>query len=92
MAVVDLAYRGVNRHNPHLIIIHRDKAKSLGEPQRKPINGLNGFEPVIGHLKTHQRMSRCHLKGGIGDSMHAMLGAIGCELRSLLRAIASEGL
>ena len=49
-------------------------------------------EPVIGHLKADHRMDRCHLKGEIGDRLHAVLCAAGYNLRWLLRAIARKGL
>ena len=91
-AVVDLGYRGVDRDNPGLTIIHRGKAKSLGEPERKLIKRRNAVEPVIGHLKADHRMDRCHLKGEIGDRLHAVLCAAGYNLRWLLRAIARKGL
>jgi len=91
-AVVDLGYRGVDRDNPGLTIIHRGKAKSLGESERKLIKRRNAVEPVIGHLKADHRMDRCHLKGEIGDRLHAVLCAAGYNLRWLLRAIARKGL
>jgi len=50
-ALVDLGCRGVDRDNPELTIIHRRKAKSLGEPERKLIQRRDAVEPVIAHLK-----------------------------------------
>jgi IS5 family transposase len=37
-------------------------------------------------------MDRCHLKGEIGDRLHAVLCTAGYNLRWLLRAIARKGL
>ena len=37
-------------------------------------------------------MDRCHLKGELGDRLHAVLCAAGYNIRWLLRAIAREGL
>jgi IS5 family transposase len=37
-------------------------------------------------------MDRCHLKGEIGDRLHAVLCAAGYNIRWLLRAIARKGL
>lgn len=37
-------------------------------------------------------MDRCHLKGEMGDRLHAVLCAAGCNIRWLLRAIARKGL
>jgi IS5 family transposase len=74
-AYVNLGYRGVDRDNPDLTIIHRGEAKSLGGPERKLIKRRNAVEPVIGHLKADHRMDRCHLKGEIGDRLPAVLCA-----------------
>jgi len=73
-------------------IIHRGKAKSLGGPERKFIKRRNAVEPVIGHLKADYRMDRCHLRGEIGDRLHAVLCAAGNSLRWRLRAIGRKGL
>jgi hypothetical protein len=37
-------------------------------------------------------MNRCHLKGSIGDSLHAVLCAAGFNIRWLLRMIAKKGI
>jgi len=43
-------------------------------------------EPAIDHLKANNRMDRCWLLGALGDSLHAINYAAGCNLRWLLRA------
>lgn len=91
-AVVDLGYRGVDAENPGLTITHRGKAKSLDAQGIKLIKRRNAIEPVIGHLKADHRMDRCHLKGELGDRLHAVLCAAGYNIRWLLRAIARKGL
>ena len=78
--------------NPNLTIVHRGKAKSLSEPERKLIKRRNAVEPVIGHLKADHRMDRRHLKGEIGDRLDAVRCAAGYNLRWLLRAITRKGL
>ena len=45
-------------------------------------------EPMIGHLKSDNRMGRCFLKGVAGDEINAVLSAAGSNLQKLLRAIA----
>jgi len=45
-----------------------------------------------GHLKTDHRMGRCHLKGTLGDEMHAVLCAAGYYVRWPLRMIERKGL
>ena len=37
-------------------------------------------------------MGRCHLKGALGDKLHAVLCAAGFNIRWLLRGIARKGL
>ena len=37
-------------------------------------------------------MDRCHLKGAKGDRLHAVLCAVGCNIRWLLCMIAKRGL
>lgn len=91
-AVVDLGYRGVEADNPGLNITHRGKAKGLTPAGIKLVKRRNAIEPVIGHLKANHRMDRCHLRGEIGDRLHAVLCAAGYNIRWLLRAIARKGL
>jgi IS5 family transposase len=86
---VDLGYRGVDADNPGVDIIHRGKAKSLTQEQRRWLKRRQAIEPVIGHLKSDHRMSRCWLKGEVGDAINAVLSAAGYNLRWLLRAVAA---
>ena len=85
---VDLGYRGVDADNPGIEIIHRGKAKSLTQQQRRWLKRRQAIEPAIGHLKSDHRMSRCWLKGAMGDAINAVLSAAGYNLRWLLRAVA----
>jgi IS5 family transposase len=66
---VDLGYRGVDQDNPGVSIKHRGKYKSLTEQERKLLKRRQAIEPIIGHLKSDNRMNRCHLKGPEGDAM-----------------------
>jgi IS5 family transposase len=90
--VVDLGYRGVDRDNPTVEIIHRGKYKSLTVQQRRWLERRQAVEPAIGHLKSDHRMDRCWLQGQLGDAMHAVLCATGYNLRWLLRAMVRLGL
>ena len=85
---VDLGYRGVDRDNPDIEIIHRGKLKSLTQDQRRALKRRQAVEPVFGHLKADHRLNRCWLQGETGDAIHALLCAVGYNLRWLLRAIA----
>jgi len=44
------------------------------------------IEPIIGHLKSDNRMDRNHLKGEDGDRVNAILAGCGFNLRKLLRS------
>jgi IS5 family transposase len=89
---VDLGYRGVDQDNPGVSIKHRGKYKSLTEQERKLLKRRQAIEPIIGHLKSDNRMNRCHLKGPEGDAIHAVLCAAGYNIRWLLRMIRKRGL
>jgi len=89
---VDLGYRGVDQDNPGVSIKHRGKYKSLTEQERKLLKRRQAIEPIIGHLKSDNRMNRSHLKGPEGDAIHAVLCAAGYNIRWLLRMIRKRGL
>lgn len=44
----------------------------------------SAIEPEIGHMKTDGRLSRCPLKGTIGDALFAVLCACGHNIRKIL--------
>jgi IS5 family transposase len=89
---VDLGYRGVDRENPNVEIIHRGKYRSLTQQQRRCLRRRPAVEPTIGHLKADHRMDRCWLRGQLGDALHTVLCATGFNLRWLLRAMVRLGL
>lgn len=64
----------------------------MSEVELKTLKRRQAIEPVIGHLKSDHRMGRCHLKGSLGDKLHAVLCAAGYNVRWLLRMIAKKGL
>jgi len=88
---VDLGYRGVDHDNPELRIIHRGKSKRITEQERQLLKRRQAIEPIIGHLKSDHRMDRCHLKGEMGDRLHAVLCAAGYNIKWLLRMIVKKG-
>ncbi len=49
------------------------KSKRISEQETKLLKRRQAIEPIIGHLKADHRMARCHLKGEIGDRLHAVL-------------------
>ena len=85
---VDLGYRGVDKDNPDVQIIHRGKYKSLSQVERKRLKRRQAIEPTIGHLKADHGMRRNWLQGALGDAIHVMLCAAGFNFKWLLRTIA----
>lgn len=90
-AYVDLGYRGVDADNPQVHIVHRGKSKRICAQQKKQLRRRQAIGPIIGHLMADHRMDRCHLKGKIGDCLHAVLCAAGYNIRWLLRMIVKKG-
>jgi transposase, IS5 family len=90
--VVDLGFRGVDADNPDKQIIHKGKYKSLNKQQKTWLRRRSAVEPAIGHLKSDHRMSRCWLKGALGDALHCISCAAGYNVRWLLRAIVAKGI
>lgn len=82
----------MDKDNPDIEIKHRGKDKRLTDEERRLLKRRQAIEPIIGHLKADHRMDRCHLKGSQGDAIHAVLCAVGYNIRWLLRMIANKGL
>ena len=77
--VVDLGYRG--RHSTQAQIIHR--GKKLSKRQKQRLKRRSAIEAMIGHMKNDGLLDRCHLKGTLGDALHAILCGVGHNLRLL---------
>jgi transposase, IS5 family len=90
--LTDLGYRGVDADIAPVQLVHRGKSKTLSNKQRRWLKRRQAIEPIIGHVKNDHGMRRCWLKGQTGDAVHAVLCAVGYNLRWLLRAVARLGL
>jgi hypothetical protein len=62
--------------------------RQIQEPDKR----RKAIEPIIGHLKADHRVNRCHLKGSLSGSLHAVLCTAGFNIRWLLRMIVKKGL
>ena len=91
-AFVDLGYRGVDKDNPGVEVVHRGRIKSMSRAEKKLLRRRQAIEPAIGHTKHDHRMIRCYLKGSTGDALHAISCAAGYNIRWLMRAIMRLGL
>jgi IS5 family transposase len=72
--------------------VHRGKSRTLSAPQRRWLKRRQAIEPIIGHVKQDHDMRRCWLRGQTGDALHAVLCAVGYNVRWLLRAIVRLGI
>ena len=82
LAVVDRGYRGHGVEATRVLISGTRRgltAKEIIDLRRR-----SAIEAEIGHMKTDGRLSRCPLKGTIGDAVFAVLNACGHNIRKIL--------
>ncbi len=87
LAVVDRGYRGHGETKTRVLISGTRRGltpKLLADLRRR-----SAIEPEIGHMKTDGRLSRCPLKGSIGDALFAALCACGHNIRKILAHLRS---
>jgi len=84
-AYVDKGYRGHDYQGDTVVHIAGSSHRGLSRTQCKRRRRRSAVEPLIGHMKSDHRMSRCFLKGLAGDAINALLAAAGLNLRKLLR-------
>ena len=82
LAVVDRGYRGHGVETTRVLIsgTRRGLTPALAAALRR----RSAIEPEIGHMKTDGRLSRCFLKGTLGDAIFAVLCGCGHNLRKIL--------
>jgi transposase, IS5 family len=56
---------------------------------RRELRRRSAIEAMIGHMKLDGKLARNHLKGALGDAVHALLCGAGHNLRLILRHLAS---
>lgn len=84
-AYVDLGYRGHGYTGETKVnIVHYRTMKKLTRTVRKWFKRRAAIEPIIGHLKSDNRMSKNYLKGVDGDHINALLSACGFTMRKLI--------
>lgn len=84
-AHVDLGYRGHLYQGETLVnIVDFRHIKRATRAVRKWFKRRAAIEPVFGHLKSDNRMSKNYLKGTHGDEINVFLCACGFNLRKLL--------
>jgi len=82
---VDKGYRGHGYEGETQVhIVGTRKMKNMTRTFRKWLKRRNAIEPIFGHLKSDNRMSRNALKGSKGDQINALLSGCGFNMRKLL--------
>lgn len=87
LAVVDRGYRGHGETQTRVLISGTRRGltpKLIADLRRR-----SAIEAEIGHMKTDGRLSRCPLKGTIGDALFAALCACGHNIRKILAHLRS---
>jgi IS5 family transposase len=82
LAVVDRGYRGHDEGKTRVLISGTRRgltAKEIIDLRRRC-----AIEAEIGHMKTDGRLTRCPLKGTVGDAIFAVLCACGHNIRKIL--------
>jgi IS5 family transposase len=82
LAVVDRGYRG-HRENRTRVLISGTR-RGLTPKLIADLRRRSAIEAEIGHMKTDGRLSRCPLKGTIGNALFAVLCACGHNIRKIL--------
>ena len=52
---------------------------------RRELRRRSAIEAMIGHMKLDGKLARNHLKGALGDAIHALLCGAGHNLRLIMR-------
>ncbi len=84
-AYVDLGYRGHGHEGyTNVHVVNNRKLKKLTRHVRGLWKRRAAIEPIIGHLKNDNGMSKNWLKGEDGDRINAILSGCGFNMRKLL--------
>jgi IS5 family transposase len=83
----DKGYRGGAKDVPG-VDVYLSGSRRLTRAKRKRLKRRQAIEPIIGHMKTDNRMGRNFLKGIEGDKNNAVLAGCGFNMRKLYRAVA----
>ena len=83
MVFVDRGYRG---HGVETVKVFISGARrGVTRTIAKLLRRRSAIEPMIGHMKTDGRLTRCPLKGTEGDALFAVLCGCGHNIRMILR-------
>ncbi len=84
-AYCDRGYRG-HKHTENTTVHIAGNKRGIKRSLRKWLRRRCAIEPIIGHLKSDNRMGRNYLKGDEGDKINALLCGCGANIRKLIAA------
>jgi IS5 family transposase len=82
LVVVDRGYRGHGVEAARVLI--SGTRRGLTPKLTAHLRRRSAIEAEIGHMKTDGRLSRCPLKGTVGDAVFAVLNTCGHNIRKIL--------
>jgi IS5 family transposase len=84
---VDRGYRGHGVSGATAVFV-AGRRRGITPTIRRELRRRSAIEAMIGHMKLDGRLARNHLKGALGDAIHALLCGAGHNLRLILRHLA----
>ena len=84
---VDRGYRGHGVSGATAVFV-AGRRRGMTATIRRELRRRSAIEAMIGHMKLDGRLARNHLKGALGDAIHALLCGAGHNLRLILRHLA----
>lgn len=82
--LVDRGFRGHDVTDAEVLVSY---TKGLPPSLKRALRRRQAIEPWIGHMKHDGKLGRCHLKGLLGDQIHATLVAAAHNFRTILRKL-----
>jgi IS5 family transposase len=86
-AFVDKGYKGHGITDKQVYI--SGQKRGMTRTLKKHLKRRSAIEPHIGHMKSEGKLRRNYLKGTLGDTLNALLCAIGHNMRMIWRKIRS---
>jgi IS5 family transposase len=84
---VDRGYRGHKVEGQTEVLV-AGRRRGITATIRRELRRRSAIEAMIGHMKLDGKLGRNHLKGALGDAIHALLCGAGHNLRLILRHLA----
>lgn len=84
---VDRGYRGHGVSAATAVFV-AGRRRGITPTIRRELRRRSAIEAMIGHMKLDGKLARNHLKGSLGDAIHALLCGAGHNLRLILRHLA----